>query len=242
MASECRAAVLLAMVQALSVKFGSECLGNEEERYRLASMGPEERFKALQIEFIALAYRLETREMELRESKTKLKETDAECAMLKKLHSVESRQAYEEEVLAKYIDTHAEEVLQMHMVLERDRQKLKSNINADLLQHIPKHQTATLDEILLAAGIKPKDSSNRASIHTVLVEHREKKRCYPSADIEAMVSKIKKFATENPKNFDTVNPVPMKPATLPWESTLGGGKRKHPVDKAWECAMEHSKR
>lgn len=242
MASECRAAVLLSMVQALSVKFGCECLGNEEERYRLALLGPEERFKALQIEFIALAYRLETREMELRTSKTKLHETETECSMLKKLYSVESKQAYEEEVIAKYTKAHAEEALRMHTVLERERQKLKININADLLQHIPKQQTATLDEILLAAGLKPKDSSNRSRLHALLVEHKEKKRCYPSADMEAMVQKIKNFAKENPKHFDSVTPVPIQSATLPWESTIGGGKRRHPVDKAFEVAMEHSKR
>jgi hypothetical protein len=40
--AENRAAVLLAMVQALSVRYGCDCLGNENDRRYLASMGPEE--------------------------------------------------------------------------------------------------------------------------------------------------------------------------------------------------------
>jgi hypothetical protein len=239
--AECRAAVLLAMVQALSVKFGCECLGNEEERHHLASMGPEERFKALQIEFIALAYRLETREMELRASRTRLNETETECNMLKKLHSVESKQIYDEEVISKYTRTHAEEVLHMHTALEREKQKLKSAINADLIQHIPKQQAATLDDILLSAGLKPKDSSSRSRLHALLTDHKEKHKFYPTSDIEAMVLKLKKFAKDNTKHFDSVTPVPIQSTTLPWESTVGG-KRRHPVDKVWDSAFEHSKK
>ncbi len=74
--TENRAAVLLAMVQALSVKQGYDCLGTESDRQRLAHMGPEERFRALQIEFVALTYRLETREMELRGTRAKLEEVE----------------------------------------------------------------------------------------------------------------------------------------------------------------------
>lgn len=80
--TENRAAVLLAMVQALSVKQGYDCLGTESDRQRLAHMGPEERFRALQIEFVALTYRLETREMELRGTRAKLEEV--ECLIPKK--------------------------------------------------------------------------------------------------------------------------------------------------------------
>ena len=47
--SENRAAVLLAMVQALSFKYGCDCLGNENDRRYLASMGPEEKFKAIRL-------------------------------------------------------------------------------------------------------------------------------------------------------------------------------------------------
>jgi hypothetical protein len=232
---ECRSAVLLAMVQALSVKYGSDCLGTETERRRLAGMGPEERFKALQIEFIALTYRLETREMELRAARTKLSEVESECATLKRLHhSVESRQALEESILAKHAQSHAAEMLEMHTALEQDRQKLKAAINAELHQHLPKPRAAALDDILLAAGVKPKDSATRSRLHALLSEH---KKLYSTEEEEAMVLKVRAFADENVKLFDRVQPVSTLQLTLPWENSVGG-KRKHPVDKVWDCALE----
>ena len=236
--TESRAAVLLAMVQALSYKYGCECLGNENDRRYLASMGPEEKFKAMQIEFMALAFRLETREMELRATRTKLLETETECATLRRLHSVESRKAYDEEVIAKYARTHTAEMVEMHTMLERDRQKLKSAINADLLQHIPKTQTTKLNDILAAAGLKPNDSSTRSRLHILLAEHREKHKFYPIEEAEAMERKVKKFAQENNKLFQSVKPVPLQQNTLPWESSVGG-KRKHPVDKVWDNALDN---
>jgi hypothetical protein len=235
---ENRAAVLLAMVQALSVKYGSDCLGTESERRRLASMGPEERFKALQIEFVALTYRLETREMELRATRTKLSEVEGECTALKKLHSVESRQSLEESIIAKHAQTHATEMLEMHTALEHNRQKLKASINADLQQHLPKQKAATLDDILLAAGLKPKDTSTRSRLHALLGEHREKHKFYPIDEEEAMVLKLKTFASENERLFDRVKPASAMQPTLPWEPSVGG-KRKHPVDKVWDSALEH---
>jgi hypothetical protein len=235
---ESRAAVLLAMVQALSVKYGSDCLGTESERRRLASMGPDERFKALQIEFIALTYRLETREMELRAARTKLNEVEDECTSLKKLHSVESRQSLEESIIAKHTQKHAKEMLEMHTALEHSRQKLKTSINTELQQHMPKPKAATLDDILLAAGLKPKDSSTRSRLHALLSEHREKHKFYPVEEEDAMVLKVKTFATENEKLFDRTRPLSAVQLTLPWESTVGG-KRKHPVDKVWDSALDN---
>lgn len=235
---ECRSAILLAMVQALSVKYGSDCLGTETERRRLAFMGPEERVRALQIEFIALTYRLETREMELRAARTKLSEVESECSTLKKLHSVESRQALEESILAKHAQTHATETLEMHTALEHDRQKLKTAINAELHQHLPKPRAATLEDIMLAAGVKPKDSATSSRLHTLLSENREKhKKLYPTEEEEAMVLKVKAFAGENDTLFDRVQPVSTLQLTLPWENSVGG-KRKHPVDKVWDGALE----
>jgi hypothetical protein len=239
MNNESREAVLLAMVQALSFKYGCDCLGNENDRRYLASMGPEEKFKAMQIEFIALAYRIETREMELRAAMTKLLETETECATLRRLLSVESRKAYNEEVIAKFTRTHTAEVIEMHIMLERDRQKLKTAINADLMQHIPAPQAVKLDDILTAAGIKPKDTSTRSRLHTLLAEHREKFKFYPVEEAEAMALKVKKFANDNDKLFQSVKPVPLlQSVTLPWESNVGGGKRKHPVDKVWDAALD----
>ena len=235
---ESRAAVLLAMVQALSVKYGSDCLGTESERRRLASMGPEERFKALQIEFIALTYRLETREMELRSARTKLSEVEGECTALKQLHSVESRQSLEEGIIAKHTQTHATEMLEMHTALEHSRQKLKTSINAELQQHLPKLKAATLDDILLAAGLKPTDSSTRSRLHALLSEHKEKHKFYPAEEEDAMVLKVKTFATENDTLFSRVRPVSAIQPSLPWDSTVGG-KRKHPVDKVWDMALDH---
>ena len=237
---ECRSAILLAMVQALSVKYGSDCLGTETERRRLAFMGPEERVRALQIEFIALTYRLETREMELRAARTKLSEVESECTTLKRLHhSVESRQALEESILAKHARSHAAEMLEMHTALEQDRQKLKAAINAELHQHLPKPRAAALDDILLAAGVKPKDSATSSRLHTLLSENREKhKKLYPTEEEEAMVLKVKAFAGENDTLFDRVQPVSTMQLTLPWETSVGG-KRKHPVDKVWDGALEH---
>jgi hypothetical protein len=225
--------VHLAMVQALSVRYGFDCLGSEEERRRLALLGPEERFNALQIEFIGLAYRLETREMEIRETRKQLEEVTKERDALSMLQSDKSRGEFEERVITQYIKSHAVQALQMHTALEQDRQKLKSAIDADLLEHIPKSQITTLDSLLRAAGVKPRDSSTRARLHTLLGDHKGKHSVYPTDQVETMVLKIKGFAKEHTKHFTRVNPTPIETA-LPWV----GGKRKHPVDKVWDSALE----
>jgi hypothetical protein len=201
-------------------------------------MGPEERFKALQIEFVALTYRLETREMEIRSTRAKLDEVNKECAALQKLTSVESKREFENAVITKYLRSHTEDAIEMQTALEHDRQKLKSAINADLLQHIPRSQAVTLEDILKHAGVKPKDSSTRSRLHTVLNEHRDAHKFYPANDMEAMVLKIDAFARENGKHFTHVTKSHHQhPSTLlPWESTVGG-KRKHPVDKVWDSAL-----
>ena len=237
--TESRAAVLLAMVQALSVKQGYECLGTEDDRRLLACMGPEEKFKALQIEFIALTYRLETREMELRGTMEKLDEVTKENTALQMLHSVESKRAFEEEVVAKYTKSHAEEVLKLTTALENDRQKLKNTIDSDLLHHIPMQKAVTLEELLLAAGLKAKDSSTRSRLHALLAEHRESSLLYPMVETDSMVKKVKAFAKDNATQFDTTVPTPItKSFLLPWESTSSSHKRKHPVDKVWDSALE----
>ena len=235
--TECRAAVLQAMVQALSVKYGCDCLGTEDDRRVLASMGPEERFRALQIEFIALAYRLETREMELRESMTRLSEVKKENTALKKMQSDDSRRLYEEEVVAKYKSTHTAEALQIHTALEQDRMKLKSAIDADLLEHIPKQRAVTLEDLLRAAGAKPKSTSTRSRLHALLSEYKDKHPFYPVEYVDEMVQKLKGFVTENTAEFDSTKAIPIA-TTLPWDSAVGG-KRKHPVDKVWDCALDH---
>ena len=235
--TECRAAVLQAMVQALSVKYGCDCLGTEDDRRVLASMGPEERFRALQIEFIALAYRLETREMELRESMTRLSEVKKENTALKKMQSDDSRRLYEEEVVAKYKSTHTAEALQIHTALEQDRMKLKSAIDADLLEHIPKQRAVTLEDLLRAAGAKPKNTSTRSRLHALLSEYKDKHPFYPVEYVDEMVQKLKAFVTENTAEFDSTKAIPIA-TTLPWDSTVGG-KRKHPVDKVWDCTLDH---
>jgi hypothetical protein len=235
--AECRAAVLLAMVQALSVKQGYDCIGTEDDRRMLANMGPEERFRALQIEFVALTYRLETREMEIRATRARLDEVSKERTTLQKLSSVDSKREFEEMVITKYMRSHTEEAVEMHTALERDRQKLKNAINSDILQHIPKSQAVTLEDILSHAGVKPKDSSTRTRLHAMLSEHRDAHRFYPISDMQAMVLKINAFTKENSKNFNLVNSTPIQPI-LPWESTVSsGGKRKHPVDKMWDSAL-----
>ena len=240
--SECRAAVLLAMVQALSVNQGYDCIGTEDDRRILANMGPEERFRALQIEFVALTYRLETREMEIRATRAKLEEVSKECTTLQKLCSTDSRREFESTVITKYMRSHTEDAIEMQTALERDRQKLKSAINADILQHIPRSQAVTLEDILNNAGVKPKDSSTRSRLHAILNEHRDAHKFYPANDMEAMVLKIEAFAKENSKHFVTKSGIgsstqkQQSSAILPWESTAGG-KRKHPVDKVWDSAL-----
>jgi hypothetical protein len=234
--ADSRAAVLLAMVQALSVKQGYDSLGSESDRRRLAEMGPEERFKALQIEFVALTYRLETREMELRGTRARLEEVENDFAALKRLHSVQSRREFEEEIIAKYTNSHAQEALDLHSILEQDRQKLKNAIDADLVQHIPKPKAVTLDELLQAAGVKPKDTSTRSRLHNLLAEFRAKHFLYPSDDTEDMVRAIKAFVKGCPGEFD-VAVVHKTTPLLPWDATAGG-KRKHPVDKAWDAALD----
>jgi hypothetical protein len=228
--------VLLAMVQALSVRYGFDCLGSEVERRRLALLGPEERFNALQIEFIGLTYRLETREMEIRETRKQLEDVTKERDALAGLQSEKSKCELEERVITQYIKSHAVQALQMHTALEQDRQKLKSAIDADLLQNIPKSQITTLDSLLRAAGVKPKDSSTRARLHTLLEHHRGKHTVYPIDQVETMVVKIKGFAKEHTKHFTRISPTPIETA-LPWV----GGKRKHPVDKVWDSALDAMK-
>jgi hypothetical protein len=125
-------------------------------------------------------------------------------------------------------------MLEMHTALEQDRQKLKAAINAELHQHLPKPRAAALDDILLAAGVKPKDSATRSRLHALLSEH---KKLYSTEEEEAMVLKVRAFADENVKLFDRVQPVSTLQLTLPWENSVGG-KRKHPVDKVWDCALE----
>ena len=169
--AECRAAVLLSMVQALSVKYGFDCMGTENDRRRLARMGPEERFQALQIEFVGLSYRLETREMDIRATRARLEEMTRERDALSQLQSVKSRAEFEEKAVANYKRLHAAEAMEMQTAMERDRQKLKNAINADLMTHIPKQQAATLDDLLQTAGIKPKDSATRTRLHGLLAEH-----------------------------------------------------------------------
>ena len=247
--TENRAAVLLAMVQALSVQQGYDCLGSESDRLRLANMGPEERFRALQIEFVALTYRLETREMELRGTRARLEEANHELDALRRLQSVESKQAFEEEVIAEYLRTHAEEALELQTALERGRQKLRSAIDADLLQHIPKPRAVTLDDLLLAAGLRPKDSSTRSRLRTLLAEHMEKRAIYSADEAGAMVLKIQAFAKEHAAEFSAVGKSESAiSATLPWSSSCGNKKedesqekkrkKKHPVDKVWDSALD----
>jgi hypothetical protein len=233
--AECRAAVLLSMVQALSVKYGFDCMGTETDRRRLARMGPEERFQALQIEFVGLSYRLETREMDIRATRVRLEEMTRERDALSQLQSVKSRAEFEEKVVANYKRLHAAEAMEMQTAMERDRQKLKNAINADLMTHIPKQQAATLDDLLQAAGIKPKDSTTRTRLHGLLAEHREKQRLYPAGEVDKMVAKIREFAKDHKPHFEHVNPAPFQ-IKLPW--TMGGGKRKHPVDKVWDGALD----
>ena len=228
--TECRAAVLQAMVQALSVKYGCDCLGTEDERRLLANMGPEERFRALQIEFIALAYRLETREMELRESMVQLSDAKKESKRV---------QPEEEEAIAKNKRTSTSEAL--HSALEQDRTKLKTAIDADLMQHIPKQRTVTLENLLHAAGAKPKNTSTRSKLHALLSEYRETQPLYPVEKTDEIVQKLGEFVKGNAAEFDAIKVTPIATTTtLPWNSTVGGGKRKHPVDKVWDCALDHS--
>jgi hypothetical protein len=237
------------MVQALSVQQGYDCLGSESDRLRLANMGPEERFRALQIEFVALTYRLETREMELRGTRARLEEANHELDALRRLQSVESKQAFEEEVIAEYLRTHAEEALELQTALERGRQKLRSAIDADLLQHIPKPRAVTLDDLLLAAGLRPKDSSTRSRLRTLLAEHMEKRAIYSADEAGAMVLKIQAFAKEHAAEFSAVGKSESAiSATLPWSSSCGNKKedesqekkrkKKHPVDKVWDSALD----
>ena len=233
--AEYRAAILLAMVQALSVKQGIDCIGSEDDRRMLANMGPEERFRALQIEFVALTYRLETREMELRATRAKLDEVSKECTALQKLSSVNSKREFEDSVITKYMRAHTDDAIEMHTALEHDRMKLKNAIDADITQHIPKTQAVTLEDILNHAGVKPKDSSTRSRLHSILSEHRDAHRFYPISDMEAMVQKISAFTKENNRLFNRINSLPINPI-LPWESSVGG-KRKHPVDKVWDSAL-----
>jgi hypothetical protein len=54
-----------------------------------------------------------------------------------------------------------------------------------------------------------------------------------------MVQKLGAFVKENAAEFDAIEATPIT-TTLPWNSTVGGGKRKHPVDKVWDCALDHS--
>lgn len=235
--AECRAAVMLAMIQALSLKQGYDSLGTEEDRRRLASMGPEERFRALQIEFVALAYRLETREIELRGTRTKLEEVSKDLAVLQKLHSVESRRALEEEIIAKHTSLEAKKALELHSALEQERQKLKNAIDADLMLHLPRPKAVVLEDLLREAKVKPKDSSTRSRLHALLAEHREGGRIfYPVDEKETMVAKIQAFAKETPADFDAVVDDEPIDALLPWN--VGGKKRKHPVDKAWDSALD----
>ena len=232
--TECRAAVLLSMVQALSVKYGFECIGTEDDRLKLARMGPEERFRALQIEFVGLSYRLETREMEIRATRAKLEEMTRERDLLCKLQSEKSRAEFEDKAVANYKRLHATEAIEMQTALERDRQKLKSAINADLMTHIPKQQAATLDDLLQTAGIKPKDSATRTRLHCILTEYREKQRLYPASEVDKMVVKIREFVKDHKPHFEHINPTPFQ-IKLPWAV---GGKRKHPVDKVWDGALD----
>ncbi len=101
-----------------------------------------------------------------------------------------------------------------------------------------------MDDILLAAGVKPKDSSTRSRLHALLAEHREKKATtlcyyYPVDDLESMVLKIKAFAKDNAPEFSAAKPVPVE-STLPWDSGVGEKRKmkKHPVDKVWDSALD----
>lgn len=233
---ECRAAVLLSMVQTLSVKYGIDCIGTENERRRLAQMGPEERFQALQIEFISLTYRLETQETELHETRERLKAMTEKLSVSSALQSAHTTAEFELKVIADFKRSHAAEAIEMQTALERDRQKLKSAINADLMDFIPKQHAALLDDLLLEAGVNPKDSSTRTRLHGLLSTHREQHMLYPADETGVMVAKIKGFARDNRADFEHVTPTPFG-IKLPWESAVGG-KRKHPVDKVWDWALD----
>ncbi len=232
-----RAEVLLTVIQTLAVKHGFECVGTEDERRELALMGPEERFQALQIEFIGLSYRLETQRIELHETKEKLKAATEKLDERNSMHSETSRAEFRESVIADFKRSHATQAIEMQAALERDRQKLKSAINSELMAFVPKQQAALMDDLLLAAGANPKDSSVYTRLHGLLSAHREQHMLYPTSEVEAMVSKIKRFVAENKQHFVRVNPTPFK-LRLPWEITTAGVKRRHPVDKVWDRALD----